>query len=78
MATGRRAEALPYIERAVALWEGASGPEHLNLARPLLALAMVYVAGGRWGEAEAALTRALAIVENNAGSDHPLAGETLT
>jgi len=68
---GRYAEAAPLLERALAIWEKALGPEHPDAAIGLNNLAQLYRAQGRYAEAEPLYQRALAIREKALGPEHP-------
>jgi serine/threonine-protein kinase len=69
--TGKLDEALAVHTRALALREGALGPEHLDVAISLNNLGILLNDLGRPQEARVALTRAVAIREKNLGPDHP-------
>ena len=62
---------------AVELKETVLGPEHPDLAASLTNLGAVYVAEGRYADAEAALARALAIQSKTLGAEHPLTAGTM-
>lgn len=57
--------------RALAIRERALGPDHLDVAMCLHALALVYWEQGRYDEAESINSRVLAIREQALGPDHP-------
>jgi len=67
----RYAEAEPLLNRALAIYEKALGPEHPNTAGSLNRLAVLYDSQGRYGEAEPLYNRALAICEKALGLEHP-------
>ncbi len=60
-AQGRYAEAEPLYERALAIWEGALGPEHPNVATGLKNYAALLRKTGRNSEAAKLEARAKAI-----------------
>ena len=57
--------------RALAIRERALGPDHLDVAICLHAVALVYWEQGRYDEAESVNSRVLAIRERALGPDHP-------
>src|SRR5262245_16564891 len=67
----RYAEAEPLLNRALAIYEKALGPEHPNTAGSLNRLAVRNDSQGRYGEAEPLYNRALAICEKALGLEHP-------
>jgi tetratricopeptide (TPR) repeat protein len=68
---GRYAEAIPMLQRLLALQEKTLGPEHLEVAYSLYYLAESLNHEGRLAEAEPLYTRALAIGEKTLGPEHP-------
>ena len=66
------AAAIPLVEEAVALQESAVGPDRLGLAAALNELGILRFRLGKYPEAEAAYTRALAIRREMVEPDHPL------
>ncbi|MCB9568167.1 MAG: tetratricopeptide repeat protein [Myxococcales bacterium] len=71
---GRYAEALPPVERALAIATAARGPSHPDLAGLLNSLALIHERHGRYPEAIDAMRRTLAIIEATSGPEHPNAG----
>ncbi len=67
----RYPEAEPLYQRALAIREKASGPDHPQTAASLNNLAQLYSDQGRYDEAEPLCQRALAIKENALGPYHP-------
>ena len=71
VANGQLSEALPPVERALALREKALGPEHPEVALNLMALARLYSSvESKIAESEPLYLRALAIQEKTLGPDH--------
>jgi CHAT domain-containing protein/Tfp pilus assembly protein PilF len=68
---GRSREALPVAARALELYEKAIGPEHPDLATPLLNLGDLYREAGAFAKAEPLYMRALALDERFSGPQHP-------
>jgi tetratricopeptide (TPR) repeat protein len=66
---GRYAEAQPLVERALAIWERALGPDHRLVAESLTGLANVYADQRRYAEAEVLYDRAVDILKR-VDSDH--------
>ena len=64
---GRIAEAIPMLEKAVALHEQTFGPDHLETGNQLTALGAVHRAQGNHEEAQKYLRRALKIHERTRG-----------
>jgi tetratricopeptide (TPR) repeat protein len=64
-------QAEPLYQRALAIDEKASGPEHPDTATSLNNLAELYHAQGKYEQAEPLLQRALAIREKQSGPEHP-------
>ena len=64
---GRIGEAIPMLEKAVAIHEQTFGPEHLETGNQLTALGAVYRAQGKHEEAQKCLRRALKIHEKTRG-----------
>jgi eukaryotic-like serine/threonine-protein kinase len=69
--TGSYEEARRLYERALAIWEKTSGPEHPSVATSLNNLAAVNWATGTYEEARGLYERALAIKEKTLGPEHP-------
>lgn len=74
---GRYQVALPLLQEALALAEGAFGPDSLEAAAVLNQLGMLGKFDGRFDEAEAAYRRALRITEQTVGLEHELAATLL-
>jgi tetratricopeptide (TPR) repeat protein len=74
---GRIDEAIPMLEKAVAMYEQSYGPDHLETASQLTALGAVYRAQGNHEEAQKHLRRALKIHEKTRGVDSPEAIQDL-
>ncbi len=68
---GRYRVALPLLQEALALAEGAFGPDSLEAAAVLNQLGLLGKSDGRFDEAEAAYRRALAIFERSLPPSHP-------
>ena len=68
---GKYAQAVPLLQRALAIQEKALGPEHPDVALSLNNLAGLYHAQGRYADAEPLLRRALEIMEKVLGPEHP-------
>ena len=66
----RYAEALPLVERALAIKEKTLGPDDRDLAVSLNSLGVLYYYQGRYSEAQPLYERALAIQEKAPASDH--------
>jgi len=64
------AEALPLAEQSLKLREAALGPNHLEVARSLRILALLYDDKGEYAKAEPLYQRALAIREKILGPEH--------
>ena len=75
--TGKYAEAVPIAQRAIALAEHQSGPDHPTVAQSLEKLAVLYYRQVRYADAESLHRRSLAIRERALGPDHPHVGTTL-
>ena len=69
---------IAHFERAVALTEQAFGPDHFELAMPLLDLASTMLNRGDAARTISIAQRALDIQERALGPNHPDAGRTLT
>src|SRR5438552_11137145 len=69
--SGKLAEAIPLVHRALAIQEKALGPEHPDVAASLDALAGLDRAQGNYREAERLYRRALAIREKALGRGNP-------
>jgi CHAT domain-containing protein len=67
---GKDAEAIPWLEKAVALGTKAFGPDHLHTAALLHTTAGACQAAGRYRDAETYYGRSLAIREARLGKDH--------
>ena len=67
---GKYAEAIPYAERTVWIFEKALGPDHPVVGEALNNLAILYGAQRRYTEAEALAKRVLAIFEEELPEDH--------
>ena len=70
-AAGMYAEARALHERALAIHEGALGPEHPTVAISLNNIANVHYATGAYAEATALFERVLTIKEKALGPEHP-------
>jgi tetratricopeptide (TPR) repeat protein len=70
---GKASEALPLLERAVAVGEKTRGPKHIMTGYFLEDLGRVYIAVHRYPEATGALRRSLAIIGEN---DDAIAAQT--
>ena len=68
-AAGRPAEAVPYMQRIIAIVEKTRGPDHIEL-RPWLEKLVRYQPRKSAGETETLYQRALAIVEKAHGPDN--------
>jgi tetratricopeptide (TPR) repeat protein len=68
---GRYADAVPLLERALAISEKALGSEHSDLAASLNNLAALYYNQAQYAKAERLFERILAISEKAPGSEHP-------
>ena len=75
---GAYAEARGLHEQALAIYEGALGPDHLLVATTLQSLTHVHLNMAAFAEALAANDRALAIREATLGPDHIDVGISLT
>jgi tetratricopeptide (TPR) repeat protein len=75
--SGRIDEAIPMLEKAVAMYEQTYGPEHLETGNQLTALGAAYRAQGNHEEAQKHLRRALKIHENTRGVQSPEAIQDL-
>jgi CHAT domain-containing protein/Tfp pilus assembly protein PilF len=67
----RYAEAIPYAEKVLAIYEKALGPEHLDTFASWSKLASLYVTVGAYDKAEPLHRRSLAFEEKVLGSEHP-------
>jgi len=65
------------LTRSLDWKEKALGPEHPDLAATLTNLGVVYRAQARYADAEAALSRALAIQAGSIGPEHPNTAGTM-
>jgi tetratricopeptide (TPR) repeat protein len=70
-------EAEPLFQRALAINEKVSGPDHPNTATSLNNLAALYDDQGRYEQAEPLHQRALATREEALGPDHPVTATSL-
>jgi tetratricopeptide (TPR) repeat protein len=75
--TGRGGEAIPMLEKAVALHEQSFGPDHVETANQLTSLGAVHRAHGNHEEAQKCLRRALKIHEGACGLQSPEAIQDL-
>jgi tetratricopeptide (TPR) repeat protein len=64
-------EAESLVRQALAIFEGAYGPDHVNVASALCNLASLLRTLNRGAEAEPLLRRAIAIDERSYGPEHP-------
>ena len=78
MSAGASLQAQVLFERALALWESALGPEHLQVAGCLNNLATVKRSLGAYSEAKALQERALALHERVLGPQHHEVAANLT
>src|SRR2546425_11282120 len=69
--SGKFPEAIPLVQRALAIQEKALGPEHADVGASLDALAGLYRAQGQYRDAERLYRRALAIREKTLGRANP-------
>ena len=69
--TGHYADAIPLIQRSLAIRKQQLGPNHPSTATSLNNLALLYQDMGRYGEAEPLYEQALAIAQKQLGSEHP-------
>jgi tetratricopeptide (TPR) repeat protein len=67
----------PYLERAIAIHEAVSGPEHEDLAHSLNVIGVLLIYLNDFPAARPYLERALAIREKVLGPDHPDIAESL-
>jgi tetratricopeptide (TPR) repeat protein len=74
---GRIDEAIPMLEKAVAMYEQTYGPEHLETGNQLTALGAAYRAQSNHEEAQKHLRRALKIHEKTRGVQSPEAIQDL-
>jgi CHAT domain-containing protein len=70
-AKGDTAQVVRLWQQILVIREKQLGPEHLDIATSLNKLALLYRAGGRYGEAEPLYRRSLAIREKVLGPGHP-------
>ena len=68
-AQGRYAEAEPLYKRSLAIWEGALGPEHPNVATALENYSVLLRETGRYDEATEMEARAAAIRAKHAAEN---------
>ena len=71
-------ETVPESLQALAALETTLGPEHPDVAKPLLGWGRLQAARGNHAEADALLRRALTIREAALGPDHPETVESRT
>src|SRR5712664_1632016 len=69
--SGKFSEAVPLVQRALAIREKILGPEHPDVAASLDNMAGLYRDQGKYAEAEVLYRRALAIGEKAGGPWHP-------
>ena len=69
--------ALPYVERALEIWQAVLGPEHPNTAAGLNHLGFVLKSQGDLAGARPSFERALAIQEKVLGAEHPETARSL-
>ena len=74
----RFAEALPLAQEVVAIDEKALGPNHLDFAKDLNLLGLLYHELRHYAEAEASYERSLAIREQQLWPDHPDVAQSLS
>jgi tetratricopeptide (TPR) repeat protein len=74
---GRDEEAGHYLERALAIWEGAVPPGHPDLARALTNLAALYCSKRAYAKAEPLFQRALSIAGSSLGPENRLVAAIL-
>jgi tetratricopeptide (TPR) repeat protein len=67
---GKYAEAEPFFQRSLAIWEKALGPEHPDVAIILNNLGLLYTDQGKYAEAEPLFQRSIAIREKALGPEH--------
>jgi tetratricopeptide (TPR) repeat protein len=70
-AAGNYVQAEPLHKRSLTISEKALGPEHPNVARSLINLALLYTDQGKYSEAEPLYKRSLAVREKVLGPEHP-------
>ena len=68
---GRYAEAIPYAEKVLTIYEKVLGPEHPLTAQSLSNLALLYNNMGAYEKVEPLVRRSLAIREKALGLEHP-------
>ncbi len=68
---GKNDEALPLVERALAIAEGVLGTDHVYVAMLLADLGNSYYAKGNNAKARPLYERALSILERKLGPEHP-------
>jgi tetratricopeptide (TPR) repeat protein len=68
---GKYSQAIPLLERALAISEKVLGKEHPDVATSLNNLALPYQAQGSYEKAEPLFVRSLAISEKVLGKEHP-------
>ena len=76
-AQGNYAQAEPFYQRAITIYEKALGPEHPDVAAAINNLAELYRARGQHAQAEPLYQRELAILEKALGPEHPDVAATL-
>jgi tetratricopeptide (TPR) repeat protein len=75
---GRFAEALPLAQKLVVVDEKALGPNHLDFAKDLNLLGLLYHQLRHYAEAQTAYERSLAIREKQLRPDHPDIAQSLS
>ncbi|WP_238178440.1 CHAT domain-containing tetratricopeptide repeat protein [Calothrix sp. 336/3] len=68
---GKYTEAIPLLEKVLAILEKVLGKEHPDVANSLNSLAALYYSQGNYSKAELLLVRSLAIREKVLGGEHP-------
>jgi len=71
------AEAEPFFQRALTIFEQQLGTEHPITARSLNGLASLYWSQGKYREAELIFQRALTTLEQRLGTEHPITATCL-
>ncbi len=74
---GHYYEAVPLVERVVAICEKVLGPEHLGFASALFNLASLYSEIGEYAKAEPLFQRALTSMEKSLKPENPIIAATL-
>ncbi len=68
---GKYAEAEPFFQRSIAIYEKALGTEHPDVTIILNNLGLLYTDQGKYAEAEPLFQRSIAIREKALGPEHP-------